>query len=331
MLENEIFEDEDLGETDVRHLDDDVHVPVRWIIPSFPAIAATRGHGPIASYGESPDLIEEVTKVCRAFHREVTDDTVASDAPVYLFWQARSTGDWIVTQIVASPYAGNPRGTLDYHCLIFDSHTFHVLRYNPFRTHSLNLYAQLRSHVLAGRTDVFRCSIPRRYVPTSMPEREDSSLPGNANGIPGLSSGLPADANLRTLETYCYRWTSDPTPPPSFATFWGSDTAAPDCFDLVLRGPETVPVALLNAKKSLDRFVSQLKEAVAHVAPPADAAIAGLVNCVRSDIQEAQYCSNKALCLPARGLKATAKWPSLSHACEMAELPPGADCANLEA
>jgi hypothetical protein len=242
---------------------DTVTVPIRWIVSRIEGGKANAIHS-ISSYGEPRCLIDEVNGLCAAFHPTGSLHAFPRKTPVLLFWQAQSTGDWIVIRVTLAPGTVGDEESLEYFCLVFDDCTFQALRYNPFRTQSLNLHDRLRTHLMEQHVDALRYFVQRSAVPTSRRVAKNPNGAAEAQSIPGIDANRIATATtFRAVQEYCGRWSEAPAPPPTFATWWaneGSDFER--YFDLVLRAPQTDAPTLHEVQEAFAALTSELKSAL---------------------------------------------------------------------
>src|SRR5437016_4287090 len=86
---------------------------VRWVV--FASGQRLREeYGTTAAVGVNATLEEEVRTLCREFHTALGVQEVPTDPPVLLFWKARQSPDWIITQVASAPRPAGHRVAYEY-------------------------------------------------------------------------------------------------------------------------------------------------------------------------------------------------------------------------
>jgi hypothetical protein len=191
-------------------------------------------YAPIESEGVGPDLLAEVKDVCVAFHPHNEVRLFPTRHPVYLFWCARTTGEYVVTRVSLATNTTGVRKTLDYFSVLLPPVDFARIGNDPFRTRELALHDHVRERLSAGersRVDIRGVSA----VAETVPDASRTAPPG----LPRFLSGgehAPTMETLRELEQYCLQASRAGGIPLTFATWWESGKRVPDgYFEIVMR------------------------------------------------------------------------------------------------
>ena len=146
---------------------------------------------------------------------------------VILFWKTQSTGEYVVTRVVAiSPDGG--RKNLEYFSLFFNDQQLSRLGRDPFAI-SDNGLPDLAMARFFDKDDNEIDVMPQQ-INTSVAGANVGALPSEMRGSHPYS-----DANLRALRDFCRRTAQSGRIPPTFATWWISRGTAPAAFEVVLR------------------------------------------------------------------------------------------------
>ena len=238
--------------------------PVRWVV-LFTGSKATEDYQPFASAGEPEALIQEVTRMGVAFHPHSEIRLFPTKEDVLLFWQAKSTGDWIVTRVALAPNPQGVRTALEYVSLIFSAADLARLGHDPFRTLALGLHDKVREQFLAKKFEPISASLT---VSTTKP----SGVVEAAGAVSSDRASTPE--NIAALQALSAGRGEGSPPPPTFATWWASGGDVPsDYFEIVLRAAPIQVLTLREAGEAAGALAAEIKASLPN-SPAGDAVAA---------------------------------------------------------
>ncbi len=243
---------------------DGQRLPVRWVV-LFTGTTVTADYEPTGSAGESPELVREVSNLCVQFHPHSEIRLFPQDREVYLYWQARTTGDHVVTRVSTAPNPDGVRTSLEYVSLVFDAEAFARIGNNPFQVRTLGLPDRVREAFLGQNRDPLSLGIPATL----------QTSPGTGAAYLPDKNALSTPENIQALEEYVAAGT---TPlPPTFATWWVSRGHVPEnTFQIVLRASTPQAMTLREATDLASEMASGIKSAIPNVSG-GDAVASGLI------------------------------------------------------
>ena len=239
---------------------------IRWIVFAS-GQRLSEEYGTTASAGISAALEDEVRTLCREFHTAVGVQEVPSAPPVLLFWKARKSQDWIITQVARAPRPAGHRVAYEYFSLVFSDDEFQLLGRNPLRALELNQHEELRELCKGGGASLLTVSLSEER---SGPERHRSGgpAPDVVDIAEQFHSGgiLPATrANREALPAYVDGAFAEDECPPTFATWWPSGQLPPSGdFAIIL---QAVPPRVLKPHE-VTATVMELNACLKQALPP---------------------------------------------------------------
>ena len=275
-----------------------VRLPVRWIV-LFTGYKATEDYVPAASDGESPALVKEATDICVAFHPHSEIRLFPKEA--LLFWQAKSTNDWVVTRVSTAPNPDGIRTALEYSSVVLDEDSFRELRYNPFRSRDFELHEKVREQYLGRSKAALWVDVPAEdltpALSTDSGAQRTTSFYGSSsdNIIPALGADRTASVdNVEKIEKYCAECSMIMKVPATFATWWPSGDPPADYFDIVLHSPPARSLSLRDASDSVAALAAEITAALPRTAGD-DTVVSELARTVLSNIDAAQRALSDAV------------------------------------
>ncbi len=206
-----------------------------WIV--FASGQGLRGeYGTTASAGIGAALEEEVSALCREFHNSIGVQEVPNGPPVVLFWKARQSAHWIVTQVLRAPRQPGQRIAYEYFSLALTEADLHKLSGNPLRAMELVGTEELRERYAAGLREpvcvpVAGNPVARSHAATIV------TAPDSAPQFFQDGTWPATEENREALLAYIG---SGGATTRSFATWWpGAKPPRPGVFDIVLRSDAT--------------------------------------------------------------------------------------------
>jgi hypothetical protein len=243
-------------------------MPVRWVV-LFTGSTATADYEPTGSAGESATLIDEVARVCVAFHPHNDIRLFPRDRAAVLFWRAQATGDFIVTRVTTAPNPEGTRTALEYVSIVLTPGDLARLHNDPFRVVALGLSDRIRETFLAGG---------RQALSAAVPATAPAAPAGAAVPLPATDS-IATPENARAIEDFCARRAAEGATdaPPTFANWWASrGWIPPGYFDIVLRAAAPQALTLRDGTDAATALASNVKAALPNLSKP-DPVASGLI------------------------------------------------------
>jgi hypothetical protein len=228
------------------------------------------GYTPVASGGEDEALVEDVTRVCQAFHPDTSlpAKEFASCFPVYLFWRSRA-GENVLTRVSRAPDVKGLRLALDYYSVVLSEDDLCEIRWDPRVLMDGKVHNRVQELHSRGRRDPAEFA-PRLQDPGITLDPAMDPAP-DTDPMP-LSGEYPrTDENYNDLMAFLTsRARRTHSAPPTFATWWSSARPVPlDTFEIVLRSADAsrppAPKELIETAFGLAREVKSSLPS-----PPAD-------------------------------------------------------------
>ncbi len=179
-----------------------------------------------ASTGIGAALEQEVSALCREFHNSIGVQEVPEKPPVVLFWKARQSSHWIVTQVLRAPAQPGRRIAYEYFSLALTEADLNQLGGNPLRAIELVNTENLRENCAAGLREPVCVPIAESHTANIATESDTPSQFSQGGAWPATAE------NREAMLAYLEKGVAAPT----FATWWpGASPPRPGVFDITLR------------------------------------------------------------------------------------------------
>lgn len=211
---------------------------VPWVV--FASGQGLRGeYGTTASSGINVVLEEEISALCREFHNSIGVQEVPDGPSVVLFWKARQSSYWIVTQVLRAPQQPGQRIAYEYFSLALTEDELDKVGGNPLRAMALVSTEELRRRCAANLLEPI-------YAPV-VEIAAESAAAAHIVSTPALASQFSQDGtwpatqeNHEALLVYLNGLQGGGSDTRTFATWWPSTKPPrPGVFDIVLRSDAT--------------------------------------------------------------------------------------------
>ena len=130
-----------------------------------------------ASAGVGAALEAEISTLCREFHNSLGVQEVPEEFTVALFWKARQSSHWVITQVERALQQPGQRIAYEYFSLTLTERDLHKLGKNPLRAMELFSTQELRKHYTSGRREPISAAVTISHSTPAVPPFQNGTWP----------------------------------------------------------------------------------------------------------------------------------------------------------